>query len=115
MKILPFYILLFISMICFVSPAQSQNTYANGQLKEEGKLDGSERVGAWVFYYENGHVESFHNILGTSLKREKFTSLKELEERLEKFYTSYNNDRSHSGTKGVPPSKFWALFELGTF
>lgn len=62
---------------------------------------------------ENGHVESFHNILGTSLKREKFASLKELEERLGKFYTSYNNDRSHSGTKGVPPSKFWALFDLG--
>lgn len=62
---------------------------------------------------ENGHVESFHNILGTSLKREKFTSLKELEERLGKFYTSYNNDRCHSGTKGVPPSKFWALFDMG--
>lgn len=62
---------------------------------------------------ENGHVESFHSILGTSLKREKFTSLKELEKRLEKFYTSYNNDRSHSGTKGVPPSKFWSLFDMG--
>ena len=62
---------------------------------------------------ENGHVESFHNILGKSLKRDKFTSLKQLEKRLEKFYSSYNNERSHSGTKGVPPSKFWALFDLG--
>ena len=61
---------------------------------------------------ENGHVESFHNILGQSLKRDKFTSLKALEERLKIFYKSYNNDRSHSGTKGVPPAKFWVLHEL---
>jgi transposase InsO family protein len=61
---------------------------------------------------ENGHVESFHSILGKALKRDRFTSLGQLEERLEKFYKSYNNDRSHSGTKGVPPAKFWALYDL---
>ena len=29
------------------------------------------------------------------------------------FYTIYNNDRSHSSTKGIPPAKFWTLFEMG--
>jgi len=61
---------------------------------------------------ENGHVESFHAILGKSLRRNRFTSLDQLEKRLGKFYTSYNNDRCHSGTKGLPPAKFWALFDL---
>lgn len=61
---------------------------------------------------ENGHVESFHNILGKALKKDRFTTLSMLGQRLERFYTCYNNDRSHSGTKGIPPAKFWALFEL---
>ena len=61
---------------------------------------------------ENGHVESFHCILGKALKRDKFTSLEQLEKRLEKFYTSYNNERSHSGINGLPPSKFWGLYDL---
>ena len=61
---------------------------------------------------ENGHVESFHHILGKALKKDQFTTLMMLEQRLEKFYTCYNNDRSHSGTKGIPPAKFWALYEL---
>jgi transposase InsO family protein len=61
---------------------------------------------------ENGHVESFHDILGLALKKDKFRSLSMLEQRLERFYTCYNNDRSHSGTRGVPPSKFWALCDM---
>lgn len=61
---------------------------------------------------ENGHVESFHCILGKALDKDKFSCLNELEKRLEKFYKSYNNDRTHSGTKGVPPAKFWALCDL---
>lgn len=61
---------------------------------------------------ENGHVESFHDILGSALKRDKFYNLPMLEQRLERFYTCYNNDRSHSGTRGIPPSKFWALYDL---
>jgi len=60
---------------------------------------------------ENGHVESFHDTLGKALKSDFFTSLAMLERRLQIFYTSYNNDRSHSGTIGIPPAKFWALYE----
>ncbi len=62
---------------------------------------------------ENGHVESFHGILSDALQNDRFTSLPQLELRLNKFYEAYNNDRSHSGTKGIPPAKFWALYEMG--
>ena len=62
---------------------------------------------------ENGHVESFHGILGKALSDEWFSSLISLEERLDIFYRNYNNHRSHSGTKGIPPAKFWALYDLG--
>lgn len=61
---------------------------------------------------ENGHVESFHSILGKSLSRDTYVDLPMLEHRLERFYTCYNNDRSHSGTLGIPPAKFWALYDL---
>lgn len=61
---------------------------------------------------ENGHIESFHNILGKALRKDQFTSLQMLEQRLNKFYTCYNNNRSHSGTIGIPPAKFWTLYEL---
>jgi len=60
---------------------------------------------------ENGHVESFHDTLGKALKADFFTSLPMLEKRLQKFYTFYNNERSHSGSIGIPPAKFWALHE----
>lgn len=62
---------------------------------------------------ENGHIESFHSILTDALTNDRFSSLEQLETRLIKFYTTYNNDRSHSGTKGIPPSMYWALFDLG--
>ena len=61
---------------------------------------------------ENGHIESFHDILSTALKRDRFEDLGALKKRLINFYECYNNDRSHSGTKGVPPAKFWALHDL---
>jgi len=61
---------------------------------------------------ENGHVESFHNTLGKALSKDQFTSLDMLEQRLKKFYTCYNNERSHSSIKGIAPSKFWALYEM---
>ncbi len=60
---------------------------------------------------ENGHVESFHNTLGKALKADFFTSLPMLEKRLQTFYTFYNNARSHSGSIGIPPAKFWALYQ----
>lgn len=62
---------------------------------------------------ENGHIESFHAILSEALKNDRFTSLYDLESRLDGFYGSYNNIRSHSGTRGVPPAKFWTLYEMG--
>jgi len=61
---------------------------------------------------ENGHVESFHSIIGKSMRNDNFESLKELEHRLAQFYTRYNNDRNHGSTLGVPPAKFWSLHEL---
>ncbi len=61
---------------------------------------------------ENGHVESFHDILSCALKRDRFINLQDLEIRLIRFYECYNNERSHSGTKGIPPAKFWALHDL---
>jgi len=61
---------------------------------------------------ENGHIESFHKTLGKALKKDKFTTLKMLEQRLKKFYTCYNNERSHGSIKGIPPAKFWTLYEL---
>ena len=61
---------------------------------------------------ENGHIESFHNTLGKALSRDKFTSLGQVEGRLKEFYGRYNNDRSHSSIKGLPPAKFWALFDM---
>ena len=62
---------------------------------------------------ENGHVESFHGIIDKALKKDRFSSLEALENRLEVFYQSYNNRRNHSGTKGIPPAIFWALHDLG--
>ncbi|MBK9270323.1 MAG: transposase [Saprospiraceae bacterium] len=62
---------------------------------------------------ENGHIESFHCIINKALANDMFIDLKHLEQRLERFYICYNNDRSHSGTKGIPPTKFWTLFDLG--
>ena len=57
---------------------------------------------------ENGHVESFHSILSSSIENAYFDII-ELENRLHRFYFMYNNHRTHTGTKGLPPSVFkWA-------
>lgn len=61
---------------------------------------------------ENGHIESFHSIINKALANDTFIDLNHLEQRLERFYICYNNDRSHSGTKGIPPAKFWALYAM---
>lgn len=61
---------------------------------------------------ENGHIESFHSILNKAIENDTFTDLIQLEQRLVRFYTCYNNNRSHSGTKGIPPAKFWALYTM---
>jgi transposase InsO family protein len=62
---------------------------------------------------ENGHVESFHSIIGKSLDDEYFATLKDLEGRLTIFYKTYNETRSHGSIKGLPPAIFWALIDLG--
>lgn len=62
---------------------------------------------------ENGHIESFHSKLGKALKNDRFADLQALEKRLEKFYTMYNNKRSHGSLRGLPPAIFWALDDLG--
>jgi len=60
---------------------------------------------------ENGHIESFHKTLGKALKNDKFTSLSQVQSRLQRFYEMYNNKRSHSSIKGLPPSIFWSLVD----
>jgi len=60
---------------------------------------------------ENGHVESFHKTLGYSLKGSYFESLNDLENRLKRFYKTYNNERQHSSIAMLSPSIFWALWE----
>ena len=60
---------------------------------------------------ENGHVESFHKILGRSLKHNYFENLKSLIERLEKFYSTYNSKRHHGSIAGLSPSLFWKLWD----
>lgn len=61
---------------------------------------------------ENGHFESFHSILGKALEKDLFPDLKGLEKRLQQFYMSYNNERCHGSIAGLPPSKFWALYDM---
>lgn len=61
---------------------------------------------------ENGHVESFHSILGKALENDLFTNLAAMESRLQQFYLSCNNERCHGSIAGLPPSKFWALYDM---
>jgi len=62
---------------------------------------------------ENAHIESFHGILGKSLKLENFKILADVEKRLNRFYPTYNNIRQHGSIAMLSPSMFWALFEDG--
>lgn len=62
---------------------------------------------------ENGHVESFHKILGGSLQNNCFNNLDELIQRLNIFYTTYNNKRHHGSIARLCPAHFWSLWEIG--
>jgi len=62
---------------------------------------------------ENAHVERFHRTLGKSLKVEFFKSLAHVEQRLIRFYETYNNIRTHGSIAMLSPSMFWTLFEDG--
>ena len=62
---------------------------------------------------ENGHVESFHAILGAALEGGEFENLEQLVLVLKKFYDFYNERRIHSSTCKLPPKIFWQAFEQG--
>jgi len=62
---------------------------------------------------ENGHIESFHAILGRSLEQKHFMELEQLEIHLALFYTKYNDVRLHGSLAGLSPKQFWHHWELG--
>lgn len=62
---------------------------------------------------ENGHVESFHAILGRGLQGQDFETLLDLEGHLEHFYDLYNVQRVHGSTCGLPPMTFWHHWQAG--
>lgn len=62
---------------------------------------------------ENGHIESFHAILGRSLERKHFATIKDLTEHLEHFYKVYNQIRLHGSLDHLPPDLFWELWKQG--
>lgn len=62
---------------------------------------------------ENGHIESFHNILKEAIGKQVFWSLLELEDRLKVFYDKYNNMRLHASIAYLWPMEFWQLWNEG--
>lgn len=60
---------------------------------------------------ENGHIESFHAILGSHLKSKVFWNIEELRQNLVLFYDKYNNGRIHSSIAYLTPRKFWTLWD----
>ena len=62
---------------------------------------------------ENGHVESFHAILGRDLQGQYFDNLSALQIALEDFYRFYNFERIHGSTLNLPPATFWQQWKVG--
>ena len=62
---------------------------------------------------ENGHIESFHAILGRSLNIQHFESLQQVASHLAIFYEKYNNTRLHGSIANLPPRVFWEQWQLG--
>jgi len=62
---------------------------------------------------ENGHIESFHAILGRDLRGKYFEDLTKLEAELHQFYPHYNFVRIHGSTLKLPPVTFWQQWRLG--
>lgn len=62
---------------------------------------------------ENGHIESFHVILGRSLENKYFRTLTDLNAHLEHFYKTYNQVRLHGSLDHLPPDLFWELWKEG--
>jgi transposase InsO family protein len=62
---------------------------------------------------ENGHIESFHAILGRSLGRKTFYTIIDLEAHLKNFYHIYNHVRLHGSLDHLSPVAFWNLWQEG--
>lgn len=62
---------------------------------------------------ENGHVESFHAILGDQLQGKVFVDLAGMEDMLDVFYVHYNQHRIHGSTLNLPPQLFWNQWKAG--
>jgi len=62
---------------------------------------------------ENGHIESFHAILGRSLDRRHFETLLQVEAHLHEFYYKYNNIRLHGSIANLAPFTFWNQWKKG--
>ena len=62
---------------------------------------------------ENGHVESFHAILGRALEGMIFEKQSNLLQELQQFYAFYNYRRIHGSTCGIPPMLFWQQWTQG--
>jgi putative transposase len=62
---------------------------------------------------ENGHIESFHAILGRDLNGKYFVDLNAARLNLVKFYDHYNNNRIHGSTLNLPPMLFWKQWDKG--
>lgn len=62
---------------------------------------------------ENGHVESFHAILGKSLDRRHFDTIMDLEKHLNHFYETYNEVRLHGSLDHLSPTMFWKVWSKG--
>ena len=62
---------------------------------------------------ENGHIESFHSILGRSLERQEYNTLWDLTKHLKHFYHTYNEVRLHGSLDHLSPTQFWHLWEQG--
>jgi putative transposase len=62
---------------------------------------------------ENGHIESFHAILGACLDRHTIWDLDQLQEVLTTFYAGYNGKRIHGSTAYLWPDLFEQAWHSG--
>ncbi|NQX80820.1 MAG: transposase [Flavobacteriaceae bacterium] len=62
---------------------------------------------------ENGHIESFHAILGRAIAGENFYSIEQLNTRMTLFYEKYNNIRLHGSIASLAPNVFWEQWNIG--